>query len=178
MIEELVGRKSFDPKLYAEKDNKGKQLAIMILANSLLVKSGDYGILKPKEDRKCGDIRLKSRLDGTIINFEIEASGYGRFLLNFDGKYSEVNVPMKNFDAIPDGYFMCVNSGDSLDFVPKRFYMIKVSDIFKSNTKSNVNKYSDGKKEKFYKVPSHLVLRYEWSEKYGTYKLIKSKHHR
>ena len=34
MIEELVGRKSFDPKLYAEKDNKGKQLAIRILANS------------------------------------------------------------------------------------------------------------------------------------------------
>lgn len=174
MIEELAGRKYFDPKLYAEKDSKGKQLAIRILANSLLVKSGKYGILKPKEDRKCGDIRLKSRLDGSIINFEVEASGHDRFLLNFNGKYSEVNVPMKKFDLIPNGYFLCVDSEDSLSSLPKRFYMIKVSDILDSVTKSNVNKYSEGKKEKFYKVPSKLVKRYEMNN-YGEYKLVQLK---
>ena len=173
MIEELSGRKNFNSNLYLQNDELGKRLAIKILANSLLVKSGDYGILKPKEDKKCGDVKLKSRLDGTIINFEIEASGHDRFLLNFRGKYSEVNVPMKNFSAIPDGFFISVDSEDLSDLIPKRFYMIKVSDILNSNTKSNVNKFSDGKKEKFYKVPSQLVMRYEWSEKYGKYKLVK-----
>lgn len=172
-MEHLVGRKKFDQNLYIKNDDLGKQLAIRILANSILVKSGEYGILKPKEDRKCGDIRLKSRIDGTIVNFEIEASGHERFLLNFQGKYSEVNVPMKNFSLIPDGYFMSVDSGDSINSVPKRFYMIKVSDILKSNKKSNVNKFSDGKKENFYKIPSSLVTRYEWSEKYGKYKIFK-----
>ena len=70
---------------------------------------------------------------------------------------------------------MAVDGGESeyVD-IPKRFYMIKVSDILESIVKSNVNKFSDGKKEKFYKVPSRLVLRYQWSEKYGQYKIIKS----
>ena len=50
MIEELSGRKNFNSNLYLQNDELGKKLAIKILANSLLVKSGDYGILKPKED--------------------------------------------------------------------------------------------------------------------------------
>ena len=173
-MEELSGRHKFDRALYDANDSHGKQLAIRILANSLLLKSGHYGILKPKEDKKCGDIKLKSRLNGTILDFEIESSGHERFLANFNGHYSEVNVPMKKFDEIPDGYFMSVDSGDSLESIPKRFYMIKVSDILESIVKSNVNKFSDGKKEKFYKVPSRLVLRYQWSEKHGQYKIIKS----
>jgi len=173
MIEELAGRKSFDRNLYAKNDEKGKQLAIRILANSNLLKSGDYYIVKPKEDKKCGDIKVKSRDDDSIINFEIEASGHERFMLNFKGKYNEVNVPMKNFSAIPDGYFISVDSGESLDKIPERFYMIKVADIVKSATKSNVNKFSDGKKENFYKVPSYLVQRYQWSNKSGKYVRVK-----
>jgi hypothetical protein len=77
---------------------------------------------------------------------------------------------MKNLASIPDGYFMAVDGKES-EFVdiPKRFYVVEVKYVLKSPTFANVNIYSDGKLEYFYKVPSHLVKRYQWNEKKGKY---------
>ena len=173
-MEVLAGRKKFDKDLHKENDPKGKQIAIRILANSLLCRKFHYRILTPKEDFQCGDVKLKSKLDDSVINFEIECSGDERFDKNFDGYYSTVNVPLKDFKSIPDDFFISVDPKDAdHPGSPMRFYMIKVSDIVTSPKKCNVNKHSDGKLEYFYKVPSKLVNRYEWSQKYGQYKLVK-----
>ena len=77
---------------------------------------------------------------------------------------------MKDFESIPDGYFMAVDGGESeyID-LPKRFYLIQVEYILEAKIAANLNKKSGGKKENFYKVPSHLVERYQWNEKKGKY---------
>ena len=53
--------------------------------------------------------------------------------------------------------------------IPKRFYVIQVKYILEAIISANVNKESDGKKENFHKVPSHLVERYQWNDKKGKY---------
>ncbi len=163
-------RKTFDPILYKQKDYQGKVLAIKVLSHTKLFNSGAYQILDPFEDKKCGDIKIKFNSDNSIQNYEVECAGYDRFDINFKGGYSTVNVPMKTFESIPDGYFMAVDDSETINTkIPKRFYLIKVKDILQSPKQSNVNKYSNGKKEYFYKVPSHLVQRFQWNEKKGKY---------
>lgn len=163
-------RKTFDPVLYKQKDYQGKVLAIKILSQTKLFKSGSYQILDPFEDMKCGDIKIQFVADNSFQNYEVECAGFNRFDINFKGGYSTVNVPMKKFESMPDGYFMAVDDSETIDTeIPKRFYLIKVKDILQSPKQSNVNKYSDGKKEYFYKVPSHLVQRFQWDEQKGKY---------
>ena len=166
-------RKEFDPILYNQKDYQGKVLATKILSQSKLYKNGTCIILDPFEDKQCGDIKIKY-VDNFIVNYEIECSGYIRFEKNFNNEYSLVNVPMKNFKAIPDGFFMAVDDSESIEKeIPERFYLIEVKDILNAEKTSNVNKFSNGKLEYFYKVPSHLVKRYMWNEKTETYKCVK-----
>ena len=77
---------------------------------------------------------------------------------------------MKNLALIPNGFFMAVDGKES-EFVdiPKRFYLVKVKYVTKSPTSANVNIFSNGKLENFYKVPSYLVKRYKWDEEKGIY---------
>jgi hypothetical protein len=171
-VETLAGRHDFDPELYRKNDAPGKAKAVKILAQNNLFKSGGYKILDPFEDKLCGDIKIKFAHDNSILAYEIENAGLetDRFEKNFNFKFSTVNVPMKNLASIPDGYFMAVDGKES-EFVdiPKRFYVVEVKYVLKSPTFANVNIYSDGKLEYFYKVPSHLVKRYQWNEKKGKY---------
>ena len=173
MMDTSYKRKEFDPELYKQKDYLGKILATKILSQSKLFKNGTFTILDPFEDKKCGDIKIRYS-DNYILNYEIECAGHARFEKNFNCEYSLVNVPMKNFEAIPNGYFMVVDDSESIDEIPKRFYLIEVKDILSSEKASNVNKFSNGKLEYFYKVPSHLVKRFKWDEKTGRYKRVKS----
>ena len=169
-METLFARKEFDETDYEENDPVGKAKAIKILSTTKLFHSGAYRILSPIEDKKCGDVKIQFCHDESILEYEIENAGYDRFDMNFHGKYSTVNVPMKKLHTIPNGYFMAVDGGES-EFIdiPKRFYLIQVEDILQANIAANVNKKSNGKKEKFYKVPSHLVERYKWNENKGKY---------
>ena len=169
-------RKDFDPVLYNEKDYKGKVLATKILSQSKLFKNGTCLILDPFEDKQCGDIKIKY-FDNSTLNYEIECSGNIRFEKNFNCEYATVNVPMKNFKAIPDGFFIVVDESESIEKeIPERFYLIEVKNILSSEKAANVNKFSKGKLEYFYKVPSHLVERYCWNEKAGKYKRVNFKH--
>ena len=169
-METLAGRHAFDLDLYRKNDPAGKAKAVNILAHNKLFKSGVYKIFNPIENKQCGDVIIQFAQDNSILEYEIENAGYDRFEKNFNGEYPKVNVPMKDFESIPDGYFMAVDGGESeyID-VPKRFYLIKVKYILEAKIAANVNKKSDGKKENFYKVPSHLVERYQWNEKKGKY---------
>ena len=169
-MEEAVNRPKFCKTRYAKNDSPGKTKAVKILAQNKLFTSGVYEILDPFEDKKCGDVKIKFTHDNSIIVYEIENSGYDRFDINFKGGYPTVNVPMKDFKSIPDGYFMVVDGGESeyVD-IPKRFYVIEVKYILEAIISANVNKESDGKKENFHKVPSHLVERYQWNDKKGKY---------
>lgn len=169
-MEELFARKEFDEADYQENDPAGKAKAIKILSTTKRFQSGFYKILNPIEDKKCGDVKIQFLHDDSILAYEIENAGYDRFDMNFQGKYSTVNVPMKKLHTIPDGYFMAVDGGESeyVD-IPKRFYLIKVEHILQADIAANVNRKSNGKKEKFYKVPSHLVERYKWNENKGKY---------
>lgn len=165
-METLNGRHDFDPDLYKENDPAGKAKAIKILAHT----SGSYKIFDPIEDKQCGDVKIQFTNDNSIAVYEIENAGYERFEINFNGGYPTVNVPMKDFESIPDGFFMAVDGGESeLVDIPKRFYLIEVKYILEAKIAANVNKKSNGKKENFYKVPSHLVIRYLWNEKKGKY---------
>lgn len=171
-MEILHKRKEFDPALYNEKDYKGKVLASKILSQSKLFKNGAYIILDPFEDKQCGDIKIKYA-DSSILNYEIECSGNVRFEKNFNSEYSHVNVPMKNFVAIPDGFFLVVDDSETIDKeIPERFYLIEVKDILNSEKACNINKFSNGKLEYFYKVPSYLVKRFKWDERTGRYKRV------
>lgn len=169
-MEELAGRHDFDRDLYEKSDGPGKALAIKILSQTKYFKSGVYRILTPKEDKKCGDVKIQFASDNSIRDYEVEYSGAARFDKNFKGGYDTVNVPDKNFQQIPDGYFMAVDGAESIHtMIPKRFYLIKVKHILQSEQQSNVNKFSDGKKEKFFKVPTRLVERYVWNDVDGKY---------
>lgn len=166
-------RKIFDPELYKEKDYQGKVLATKILSHTKLYNSGVYKILDPFEDKQCGDIKIRYAEDDQIVSYEIECAGYDRFDKNFKGAYSLVNVPMKKFNLIPDGYFMAVDDSETIDTeTPKRFYLIEVKYILEAKKEANVNKFSNGKKEYFYKVPSHLVKRFMWNEEKGKYQRV------
>lgn len=169
-MEENVNRPKFCKTRYAKNDAQGKAKAVKILSQNKLYKSGGYEILDPFEDKLCGDVKIKFNKDNSILEYEIENSGYDRFDKNFKGGYSTVNVPMKDFESIPDGYFMAVDGGESeyVD-IPKRFYLVKVEYVLKSPIAANVNINSNGNKENFFKVPSHLVERYQRNEKKGKY---------
>lgn len=172
----LFGRKDFDEEDYQQNDPVGKAKAIKILSHTKLFESGVYRILNPFEDKKCGDVKIQYTHDDSIIEYEIENAGFDRFEINFNSGYSEVNVPMKKFHLIPNGYFMAVDGGESIDTeIPQRFYLIKVKYILEAITAANVNKKSNGKKEKFYKVPTHLVKRYIWNDQKGKYDEFKPK---
>ena len=173
-METLAGRHAFDKNLYEKNDPAGKAKAIKILSQTKSFMSGASMIFDPIEDKQCGDVKIKFVNDNSILVYEVENSGYDRFDINFKGGYPTVNVPMKDFKSIPDGYFMAVDGGES-EFVdiPKRFYLIEIKYILEANIAANVNKESDGKKENFYKVPSHLAKRYQWNEEKRTYKLVK-----
>jgi hypothetical protein len=169
-MEELTGRKEFSEEDYQENDPVGKAKAMKILAHAKLFTPDIYRILSPIEDMQCGDVKIKFSEDDSITAYEIENAGYDRFEINFKGGYPTVNVPMKNLRSIPDGYFMAVDGGESEHIdIPKRFYIVEVKYVLASPVAANVNRKSNGKKEKFYKVPSHLVKRYQWNEKKGKY---------
>jgi hypothetical protein len=169
-VEFDFSRKDFDYNLYKSKDYHGKVLTMKILAHSKLFISGKFKILDPFENRKCGDIKIQYTLDNSILDYEVECAGFDRFDKNFKGLYSTVNVPMKKLESIPNGYFIAVDDSEPIETeIPKRFYIIKVEDILNSEKKSNVNKFSNGKQEYFFKVPSVLVERYEWNAKKGKY---------
>lgn len=171
-MEILAGRHAFDPELYKKNDAPGKAKAVKILAQSKLYKTGGYEILSPFEDKLCGDVKIKYTQDNSILAYEIENAGLetDRFEKNFNFKFSTVNVPMKNLASIPNGYFMAVDGKES-EFVeiPKRFYIVKAKNVLKSPVAANLNIYSDGKLENFYKVPSYLVKRYMWDAEKGKY---------
>jgi len=171
-VEENVNRPKFCKTRYAKNDAPGKTKAVKILSQNNLYKSGGYEILDSYEDKLCGDVKIKFNHDDSIIAYEIENAGLetDRFDQNFKFKWPTVNVPMKNLKSIPDGFFMAVDGKES-QFVdiPKRFYIVEVKYVLDSPIAANVNINSDGKKENFYKVPSHLVKRYEWNEKKGKY---------
>lgn len=176
-METLFGRKRFDEKDYQQNDPVGKAKALKILSHTKLYKSGAYKILNPYEDKKCGDVKIQYTHDNSIIEYEIENAGFDRFDINFNSGYSHVNVPMKKFHLIPNGFFMAVDGGESIDIeIPERFYLIEVRHILEAITAANVNKKSDGKKEKFYKIPTHLVKRYIWNDEKGKYNEFKPKH--
>jgi hypothetical protein len=168
----LFGRKEFSQDDYDENDSPGKVKAVKILSHTKSFLSGDYRILKPKEDKQCGDVKIKFAVDNSIVAYEIENAGLNsdRFEKNFRGEYPTVNVPMKNLVSIPNGFFMAVDANESeFTDIPKRFYIVKVKYVLASPIAANVNKKSNGKLENFYKVPSHLVKRYQWNEKKGKY---------
>lgn len=171
-MEEFVNRPKFCKTRYAKNDSPGKTKAVKILAQNKLFTSGVYEILDPFEDKQCGDVKIKFTHDNSIIAYEIENAGLetNRFEQNFNFKFSTVNVPMKNLESIPDGFFMAVDGKES-EFVdiPKRFYVVEVEHVLRSPISANVNINSDGKLENFYKVPSHLVKRYQWNDKKGKY---------
>ena len=171
-METLAGRHDFDPELYRKNDAPGKAKAIKILAQSKLYKAGGYNILNPFEDKQCGDVKIQYTHDNSILAYEIENAGLDtdRFERNFKFEFSTVNVPMKNLALIPNGFFMAVDGKES-EFVdiPKRLYLVKVKYVTKSPTSANVNIFSNGKLENFYKVPSYLVKRYKWDEEKGIY---------
>jgi hypothetical protein len=171
-MEENVDRPKFCKIRYAKNDAPGKTKAVKILAQNKLFKSGIYEILDPFENKQCGDVKIKFTNDNSIITYEIENAGLDsdRFEKNFKGEFPTVNVPIKDFESIPDGFFMAVDGNES-QFVdiPKRFYLIDVEYILEAKIAANVNKNSSGKKENFYKVPSHLVKRYQGNEKKGKY---------
>ena len=163
-MEVMIGRKNFDQNLYKENDHKGKVFAKRILSKTTQFAKGKFEILDTAEDKKCGDVKIKLN-DNSIRNFEIECAGADRFNKNFLGLYDFTNVPDKFFGQIPEGYFVVVDSSEDIDTEnPKRFYVIKVEDILNCEKKASMNKYSDGKAEFFYKVPSHLVMRFIWNE--------------
>ena len=169
-MEELPGRKEFSEEDYQENDPVGKAKAMKILAHAKLFFPDKYRILSPIEDMQCGDVKIKFSKDDSITAYEIENAGYDRFEINFNGGYPTVNVPMKNLKSIPDGYFMAVDGGESEHIdIPKRFYIVEVEYVLASPVAANVNRKSNGKLEKFYKVPSHLVKRYQWNDKKGKY---------
>ena len=168
-METLFARKEFSEEDYQENDPVGKAKAIKILSHTKSFLSGVYKILQPKEDKKCGDVKIQF-IDDSITIYEIENAGFDRFDINFKGGYPTVNVPMKNLKSIPDGYFMAVDGGESeyID-IPQRFYIVEVKYVLDSPIAANVNRKSNGKKEKFYKVPSRLVKRYMWNKTKGKY---------
>ena len=163
------GRKKFDHNLYNENDRKGKAFAVKALSLTKQFADGKFNILDIAEDKKCGDVKIELE-NGKIISFEIECSGADRFNKNFLGQYPEVNVPDKFFDQIPGGKFIAFDSSeDENTEVPRRFYTIDVEDILHCERRASVNKYSDGKQEFFYKIPSDLVKRFEWNEEKQKY---------
>lgn len=148
----MTYRKPFDKKLHDRLDTAARQKIKDILATTRLT-------IKDNENRYGVDL-IVSMDNKFVCNFETEVKEV------WDGDkfpYSDIQLPARKMKFAKDTYFIMFNKDLS------HHLTIKGSDLASCETRSIVNKYSQGNKEDFIIVPTSIV-KFDW-----LYKLAKKK---
>lgn len=165
----LKGRTSFDKQRYEKNDSLGKRLGYNYLS-FVTEKLPNKQILPISEDKKCGDIKLLDTKTGQITYYEIEVRNSKDFDKNFLGIYSTVDIPLKKFEQINQGYYIAFDESEELNFdLPNRMYGIDISLIKQHKPGYKETKFNPGKKELFYKIPKNLVQKYQYNKEEKKY---------
>lgn len=169
MSDYLKGRTSFDKNRYERNDSIGKKLGVSFL-NFMIDKKQHKKILPIVENKKCGDIKLLDTITGNITYYEIEVRSKKDFDNNFFGYYNTVDIPLKKFEQIENGYYLAFDESEEFnDSLPKRLYGLDISIIKNHSPKYKETKFNPGKKELFYQIPKNLIKRYKLDNLKGKY---------